>query len=471
MHPCCALTAVFADGAAKRHEAIAPICQYNKNAPSFVSCNNKIKPATEQNYQNKMAERLHSQILEEIIKVFDRIYQSANKSAFAIDTEIAELAKPLVSALFIESVDEIENDMKFILEQLLQSAFLRFKTLIAQRKFVERHQLIQLRQMFDIRSIFQEYYEREHCAIGFIQLWTKLKRKCNFILCHDLLKRWLHQMGFKLVPQRSRQIIHEHPELRMTRLRYLRAMRKHRNDGRPLVYCREAIVSYVRWNVDEVDQSRAETCTTVIAYFAATQSGLVNSTITRGRKQTRETFINWLKSAVSLMPPNSIILLDPKKYNDALPLPAYTGDVGAVKTEKIDTIVAEKGGGHSIVYMPANHFELNPLHCIDFRPTLGDIQINDISEENLVISVRKCLLAKTADEWDRYFDDVQKREENFFQFERFIDDDTIFVDDLHDSEESDIEIVEEIDDDEVVHLSDDDDVVYVSDNEIFVVNN
>lgn len=407
-----------------------------------------------------MAEIIELRIMEEIENVFKIIYRSAHKSTAATDPEMIELVKPLLTAIFIESADqEVDEVDTFLLERLLEGAFERIRMRIALTDFMDRHQFARLQRLFDIRSMLQEYYERERRAIGFIQLWNKLKRRCDFELSQDLLERRLHQMGFQLIHSRTRETIHEHPARRLARLKYLRTMRKHRHNGRILLYFREATIKFMRWNLNEKDPSRAETTETVIVYFAATEStGLVEFMFAERGKETTETFIEWLKSVAKSQAPNALILLDPKNYDDTESTTEDLPDEDDTQTDDHIANVVAAMADKEIIFLPSNHPELNPLHRIDFQDILDDkwattdaVNAVDqkITEENLKIGVRRRLTTTTDDEWKHYFEDVRKNEENFLRFESFMDDDAICVDDLQDSGESDVEIIEE-----VIHISD-----------------
>lgn len=413
-----------------------------------------------------MAEIIEFRILEEIEKVFNVIYRSAHQSTSATDPEMAELVKPLLNAMYLESADQDDEVASFVLERLLQKAFERITMRIALSDFMERHQLARLERLCDIRSILQEYYERERRAIGFIQLWNKLKRRCDFDLSQDLLERRLHQMGFQLIHSHTGETIHEHPRQRLTRLKYLRTMRKHRDNGRTLLYFREATINFMRWNLTEKDPSRAETTEMVIAYFAATESrGLVDFMFAEKGQQTTKTFIEWLKSVAKGQAPNSIILLDLKNYDDTELTTDQLSDDDDTQTDDHVANVVAAMADQEIMFLPSNHPELNPLHSIDFQHILGGKRVTTdgneavdhekITKDYLKFGVQRRLTTTTDDEWKQYFENVRKNEESFLRFEAFLDDDaiSICVDDLQDSEESDVEIIEEIDDD-VIHISD-----------------
>lgn len=420
-----------------------------------------------------MAESIELQIIEEIDKVFQVIFRSAHKSTSATDPEIFELIKPLLTTLFIESEDLIDENTSFLFERLLQKAFKQIEMQVIQRDFVERHQFGRLQRLFDIRSILQEYYERERRAIGFIQLWNKLKRKCEFELSQHLLERRLLHMGFELIHSHARETIHEHLGQRLIRLKYLRTIRRHRDNGRNLLYFREATVDYMRWNIYEMNPSRASTTITVIVYFAATESsGLVDFMFTEKGCQTTEIFVDWLKSVAKTQAPNSLILLDPKNYDDTARRTEELLNTDDTQIDDRMANVVNAMADHEILYLPSNHSELNPLHRIDFEHILDDNRwpTNNFNEKAvedkveqiekyLKMGVRHRLTTTTANEWNQYFEDVQKNEENFLRFEAFLDDDAICVDDIQDSEESDVEIIEEIDDDDVIHVSDNEIIV------------
>lgn len=414
-----------------------------------------------------MAEIVELRLIEEIDKLFGVIYRSAQlSSASVFDPEIIELIKPLLSTILIESDDQIDKELASWFECLLQKAVKRFKMRVIQIDFVERHQITRLQRLFDIRSILQEYWERERRAMGFIQLWRKLKRKCVFQLSQELLLRRLHQMGFQLVYSHSRETVHELPSQRLGRLEYIRAVRKHRDNDRNLLYFREATINYMRWNLCESNPSLAETTKTVIAYIAATQSaGLVDFMFTGNDHQmTLEAYVEWLKSVAKTQAPNTLILLDPKNYyHNGAPL-ATEEPVDKDNTAQSDDQIANVVSalvGHEILFIPSNHSELNPLHCIDFEHIIdgnGLEKADLITEEYLKNGARHRLNSTTDDEWKHFFENVQKNEENFLRFEAFLDDDAICVDDLQDSEESDVEIIEEINDN-VIHLSDNDEII------------
>lgn len=419
-----------------------------------------------------MAELIELQIIEEIDKVFQVIFRSAHKSTSATNPEIFELIKPLLTTLFIESEDLIDEKTSFLFERLLQKAFKQIEMRVIQTDFVERHQFVRLQRLFDIRLILQEYYERERRAIGFIQLWNKLKRKCEFELSQHLLERRLHQMGFELIHSHAREIIHEHLGQRLFRLRYLRTIRRHRDNGRNLLYFREATVDYMRWNIYERNPSRAGTTITVIVYFAAIESGLVDFMFIEKSCQTTEIFVDWLKSVAKTQSSNSLILLDPKNYNDPARRTEELLNTDDTQIDDRMVNVVAAMDEYEILYLPSNHSELNPLHRIDFEHILDDKRwpTNDsnektvqdkvkLIEEYLKMGVRHRLTTTTVNEWNQYFEDVQKNEENFLRFEAFLDDDAICVDDIQDSEESDVEIIGEIDDDDVIHVSDNEIIV------------
>lgn len=407
---------------------------------------------------------LRFQFLMEVDKVLGIIYRSTHNSLMAFDPEIVELIKPLLTTIFVESEEPIDEDASLLFENLLQKVGKGFALRMAQSDFVERHQITRLQRLFDIRMILQEYYARERRAISFIQLWNKLKRKCDFELNQALLVRRLHQMGFQLIDSHGRETVHEVPECRLARLKYLRAMRKHRKDGRLLLYFREATVNNMCWNSTESDPCRADVTKTIVVYFAATETtGLLDFRFARKGQQTIESYVEWLKSVVSTQPANALILLDPKWYDDIAPtIDETTDDDDDTQIEdQMEKIVAAMSG-HEILFLPPNHSELNPLHGIDFEHIISgkspEHNVNEsgdnITEERMEIGVRDRLTATDGVEWKQFFDDVRKNEENFLQFEAFLDDDAICVDELDDSGESDVEIVEDSAADNVIDLSD-----------------
>lgn len=393
---------------------------------------------------------IEHQIIEEIYEVLNVIYRSAKKSTPTSSgpDEMIELIKPLLRSIFVESLDHQIGDetASFQFSGLLQKTIKKIKLQNAQINFVERHQFTRLQRLFDIRALLQEYHERERRPIDFIQLWKKLRCKCGFHLSQELLERRLHQMGFRLANRRGMDVvrlIYEHPSQRLNRLKYLRVMRKHRENDRTLLYFREATIAHMRWNLHEMDPSRAETTETVIAYIVAAESGLVDFVFVERGQQRCDTFIDWLKSVMKTgiaAKPNTLILLDPKSYSD---------NTDTTEMNNVMTAMA----GYDVLYLPPNHPELNPLHRIDLTHVLdGDRSADENGKpESIKTFVRHRIITTTDDEWKQFFTDVQKNEENFLRFEAFLDDDAICVDDIPDSELSDVEMIE---DDNVIHLND-----------------
>lgn len=414
-----------------------------------------------------MAEEIELQIIKDIDKVFDVIYRSAHRTSPANDEiKLSESIKPWLTTVFIESMDSPFPEF----EELLHNTFHQIQMRLVQLNFVERHQLSRLHRSFDIRAILQEYYERERQPMGFQQLWKKLRRKCDFDLSAGLLKYKLHQMGFLLITTHTRETVHEHPAQRLARLKYLRTMRNHRTNGRNLVYFREAVVNHMRWNLAEMDPARAETTESVIVYFAATESGLVQHKFVDKDQQTIENYVEWLKSVMASQPSHSLILLEPKVYKDSavaavvpnadgdaiddggdggndeeLPMDVQSDDTETdcdASMEKIVTALNQ----FEIVVMPPNHYALNPTHSADFERILDhqftSNQNNEpITVEHLKIGIEHRLTTITANEWKQYFANVLEHEENCLRFESFMDDDAISIDD--ESGESDVEIVDE----------------------------
>lgn len=395
---------------------------------------------------------IEHQSIDQIYEVFKVIYRSAKESSPASSdpVEMIELIKPLLRSIFVESLDYQIGDeaASFRCSGLFQRTIKKIKLQNAQINFVERHKFTRLQRLFDIRALLQEYHERERRPIDIIQLWKKLRCKCDFDLSQELLERRLHQMGFRLADRRENgfgRLIHEHPGQRLNRLKYLRAMRKHRENDRNLLYFREATIAHMRWNMHEMDPSRAETTETVIAYIVAAESGLVDFVFAEQGQQRCDTFIDWLKSVIKTevaAKPNALILLDPKSYSD---------NTDTTRMAKVMTAMA----AHDVLFLPPNHPELNPLHRIDLTHVLdGDRSAEEDDKlENIKAFVRHRLTTTTEDEWKQFFTDVQKTEENFLRFEAFLDDDAICVDDIPDSEPSDVEVIEEIDDN-IIHLND-----------------
>lgn len=415
--------------------------------------------------------------------LFERIYTATAIPPNISDTNLITLIHPLVKAAY-ESKNETNPQH---IDDVIQCEGEKFIKKLKDQRHENELEFFKFQRRFAIRSILQNYYECEQTDMTFRKLYNHLKPQCTSVnLTTELLKSWLNRLGFSVVTApHNRDVVIEMHSQKLTRLKFIRRIQSLREAKRNIVYFREVTINLSTASTTNEDE--------LTVFFAANHSGLLNFAFVEKDAKTKENFVEWLTIISGNQPKQTVLVIEPKafsapprptifntialpsafkyeriwnNYNTFIPGTSENAetiysiemlefcwrirDISVVLKKFIDPAKTMEDAGFEVVHLPCLHPELSPMHRIDFVKL-----INDIDEKRIDVirkAIRTTLDNSTAQEWQRYFDDAIRLENDFLRFEALLgddDDDAIEMDDSS----SDVQIVDE--NGETVTLSDD----------------
>lgn len=424
--------------------------------------------------------------------LFEKIYAATSIPPNISDTGLISLIGPLVKAAYESKTETNAAQSTLPIDGIIQSEGEKFIKQLKAKQHENDLEFYKFQRRFAIRSILHNYYECEQTDMTFRKLFNHLKPQWTSVdLTTDLLKLWLIRLGFCVVMgPHNREIVIEMHSQKLARLKYIRRIQTLRQANRNIVYFREVTIQLKRHG-PTMGQEQQE----LTVFFAANHTGLLNFAFVENDAKTKENFIEWLTIISANQPKQSVLVIEPKtfsvpvkpsifnaitlpsafkyervwnSYNTFIPAandhmdPIYSiemldfcwrvKDLSIILKKFIDPTTAMEDAGFEVVHLPCIHPELSPMHRIDFIQLINDIDGKQQCIEIIRSAIRSQLDSSTTKEWQRYFEEAVRMENDYLRFEALLSDGD--PNDMDDSS-SDVLFVDE--GEEMIELSDDDD--------------
>lgn len=316
-----------------------------------------------------------------------------------------------------------------------------------------------------IRNIISDFYLFKEGEVNSSILLETIKEKIDFPGSLHTLRRLLEDMGFRWKKCRRRryQLLIEQPHLTMWRFRYLKSVRKAREENKNIIYVSESWVDNTLtfkkswYNSDSASTlENIERSNSLIIFHACKETGFVENVQLIFKPDclrayngniNDETYEKWLTNKLlPNIPQNSVIILDSSPYNslEQNKIPSkyatkaamiswlekngvlispdmYRGELFNLitkykKNEKV-YIVDEmlKAEGHTILRLPPYMCILNPAELawekVESKVRQKSLTVN--SPLNLNTTVSEAMGSITAEDWERFFSEVIKIESDY----------------------------------------------------------
>ena len=318
-----------------------------------------------------------------------------------------------------------------------------------------------------IRRIVHTFHVVEGKLPTLIQLVKKLKTEINFSGSTTSLQTLLKNLGFKYKrTEDNKKILIENTNIRFERMVYLAKVSKYRADGRPIVYTTESFVDVSYRNSIEKPENRPKKTVTknfrIVIANAKYETGLCLLVFKEGIKtgdyqgtMDSENYERWVQTQlIPGLPPNSVVVLSnapySKKIEDRPPtsnakksdMISWLIDKGVPCNEnmlkpelfklisltknktnkyKIDKLFQEHN--HTVLRLPPNHQDLNPLEMawVDIKRFVMEENVQcDVN--NAIRLIEEKVNSMAESEWTALYDEVKKVEEEYKRSEQIIDD-------------------------------------------------
>lgn len=409
---------------------------------------------------------------ENIEKVREIFCEAMKRSKPIDDVESHKLLRPLLYAAFHENGDQKKRQ-----NERVDAVFDVFENNLTVKKFIESHQLIRIERLFPLRTILLEHYERHRTDMGYESIFSLAKQKCDFPITDDLFKHFLHRMGHEIQRIGSCNFVAESHQQRLDRLKFIREIQKHRKENKNIIYFQEKTIDFSRWHMQ--DGANYEVHSSFMVLIVANSTGILNHRFAPSMDQNE--FTTYFSRFMALQPPNSIVVFDAKPYNevfkrnisrvaDTIPprdkILRYLNvdknelkETGKEQTIQLidkvwkqtnrnienDLMKIMKDFKLESLRIPANHPELNPISSIDFYDALSTVPADLLDEQVFKHLINQRLDTIDKDEWTQFLENAKNNEEKYYNFEKICDNDVIDVD-LNIDDDSDVEIITEVQD-------------------------
>lgn len=186
---------------------------------------------------------LHSQSREIVSNVYRFMKDEAQKGTVVIPLSKARLRTSTATGVSERVVSNINSELADVSNISEGNGEKSFST---PNKCRSRRRPITDLDDFDkcvLRKLVYDFHLTEHRLPTAKLLFSALKEKINFKGCLKSLRLILKQLGFKWRRiQNNRKILVETCDIREKRLSYLRALKRFREENRPIVYLDESYV-------------------------------------------------------------------------------------------------------------------------------------------------------------------------------------------------------------------------------------
>lgn len=323
-----------------------------------------------------------------------------------------------------------------------------------------------------IRRVVYEFHLQRNMLPTVSLLQEDLKQRINFKGSKSSLNNILKELGFKWRrTQNNRKLLIETTEIREKRISYLRALRRYRNEERPIIYLDESYiltshVSSLSWSDETTNGMRVPISKgeRLIMIHAGSEAGFVPNALTMWKASSHsgdyhdnvntETMMKWIKEKLlPNIPPRSVIVVDNAPYHNAQKNKAptsksrkqvmkdwlsthgipFSDDLLVPELYRLillnkcrfvryelDELVATNG--HVVLRLPPYHPDLNPIELI-----WAEVK-NHVASKNVQCSIERIKsLAEEkfsligTEEWAKRCNHVRKIEDEYTSAEPMID--------------------------------------------------
>ncbi|KAF9821303.1 hypothetical protein SFRURICE_005769 [Spodoptera frugiperda] len=185
-----------------------------------------------------------------------------------------------------------------------------------------------------IKRCIHNFYKTEKEMPTMNKLLAKLKRDINYQGCSTSLRTIVENLGFKRrKPENNRWVLIENTDVRLKRILYLKAIKKYRDEGRPIVFVDE---SYVRsshtkskaWSDGSAQGLKRPISNVqgIVMVHAGSETGFVPNTLLMYKSGTKtedfngmnfEIYEKWVRTQlIPNLSPNSVVVEDEYRKSD-----------------------------------------------------------------------------------------------------------------------------------------------------------
>lgn len=191
------------------------------------------------------------------------------------------------------------------------------------------------------------------------KLLAKLKQDVNFQGAKTSLQAIVKNLGFKWrKTETNRKILIEKTDIRLKRILYLKAIKKYRHEGRPIVYTDESYAhsSHTKSKAWSDGSAKGLKCPIskgqrIVMLHAGSEAGFVPNTLLMFKSGNKtgdyhddmnfSNYEKWLRTKlIPNLNPNSVVVIDNAPYHNKILNPAPTSND---KKAKMESWLAEKG--------------------------------------------------------------------------------------------------------------------------------
>lgn len=210
-----------------------------------------------------------------------------------------------------------------------------------------------------IKRCIHNFHKTEKEMPTINKLLAKLKRDINFLGAKTSLKTIVKNLGFKWKKtETNRMVLIEKTDIRLKRILYLRAIKKYRDEGRPIVFTDESYAhsSHTKGKAWSDGSAQGLKCPIskgqrIVMVHAGSEAGFVPNALLLFKSGSKTgdyhddmNFTNyekWLRTQlIPNLSPNSVVVIDNAPYHNKLLNPAPTSND---KKAKMESWLVEKG--------------------------------------------------------------------------------------------------------------------------------
>lgn len=319
-----------------------------------------------------------------------------------------------------------------------------------------------------IRNTIHDFYIVQKQVPTCPKLLAAVKEKIDFPWGVDSLRKILKTMGFRWKKsQNKRKVLMERPDILNWRWRYLKSIRKAREEQKSIVYIDETWIdnnlTYKKcWQSEDVFgvQTYTSSSNRLIVVHAGCEEGFVQNTLLIFKsglstgdyhgQMNAENFEKWVKE--KLLPnirSNSLIVLDNAPYHSVeenKPPTKYSNKSAMItwlernnvpcridmrKVELLDLIAKYKnpgrifrvdkilqGNGHEVLRLPPYMCEFNPIELAwaKVKRIIRDSNIqSDLSLKNLKEKTEQAFAKVSQEDWKGFCEHVKNIENGYWE--------------------------------------------------------
>lgn len=324
-----------------------------------------------------------------------------------------------------------------------------------------------------IRRTVYEFHKTHGQRPTLKALLPVLRDKIGFTGSSWVLRQVLKELKFKWRKSvDNRKILIEQHEIREHRVRFIRAIKRYREEGRPIVYMDETYIHASHTKPHSWSDGSSKGLFTPISkgqyaiiVHAGNDNGFVDNALLifkSGQKSgdyhecmNFTNYKKWLtEQLIPNLPPQTVLVIDNASYHNKQINPAPNSsskkadivqwlvnhnipfDVKMLKTElyqlvklyksphkmfEIDVLLAEHG--HSTLRLPPYHPDLNPIEMI-WSLIKNHVALNNVTFKlnDSIQLAREKIDSITPDEWSRRCQHARDIEDKYMEHEASIDD-------------------------------------------------